>query len=443
MLNVVLSPSLRSRVELAKQSSEESLSILLELLGLDESENPDLPTNGDRAELEATPQKSSGEALDEYDDARQRLQHLETWWQTWQRSRSDATFSEHLAQLLEELGDILRIPDLLRELENEEIDTLILVPDRQLHCLPLHALLPDRFNTAYLPSLKFVTASLPDRDSRTLPDPWLKSENETQKTSPQEEEIKEKPINDILSAGIESVEHKGNEAILNLPHAVLESAAICHGFATSLHLTNPQTVKAKILDALTKGHRFCHLSTVPTYNRKSPLQSAIVFPGGDPLTLAELRELPLSKLELLSFSGVETFCGSAIAPSSIEDCAGWGAALLAEGVAYVLIPLWYVDSIARVLFTLEFYRCLARNSTPPVALKQAQLWLRSITYSELLRWYGDRIREMGNTSNVHRSVFEEAVARIQNDPAKMELTDPPYAHPYYWGSLKLFGKPYQ
>jgi tetratricopeptide (TPR) repeat protein len=441
VLNVVLSPSLRSRVELAKQSSEESLSILLELLGLDENDNSSPTTNNngsDRAELEASPQQPESDTIDESGEARRRGQRFQTWWQTWQqRSRSNAALAEHLADLLEELGEILRITDLLREFENEEIDTLILVPDRQLHALPLHALLPDHFNITYLPSLKFGTISPAPAAGMTLPDPWLKPEGE--KASPTPVEAKNKAINTILSAGIESNTEAETERLDSLPHAVLESAAICHGFSTSQHLTNPQTVKTKILDALKKGQRFCHLSANLTYNQKAPQQSAILFPGSSPLTLAELRELSLSNLELLSFSGVETPCGA----SSRDDLAGWGAALLGAGVTYILIPLWPVESIPRILFTIEFYRCLARDSTPPVALKQAQLWLRTVTYAELVGWYGDRLPELGNTSSSQREIFEEAIARIQNDPAKRESTNPPYAHPYYWGAFKIFGKPSQ
>ncbi|WP_204105435.1 MULTISPECIES: tetratricopeptide repeat protein [Spirulina sp. CCY15215] len=454
VLNVVLSPSLRSRVELAKQSSEDSLSILLELLGLEGESNTSLSTYGEQAELEATePDKGEAtpkpEAADEYREARQRLSQFETWWQTWQRrSQSPALLSEHLAAMLEELAQILRIPGLLQEFENEDINTLLLIPDRELHFLPLHALLPDRFNVTYLPSLQFTnfSASVPNNATNaTLPDPWLKpnGEMETASSSRETGNTAKPKIDAILSAGIESQENKKNEVFSALPYATLESAVICQGFSNSQHLTNPKTVKAKTLESLAKGYRFCHLSTNVTYNCKSPQKSAILFPGESSLTLAELQGLSLSSIELFGFSGVETLCGQPVDSAAIERYTGWGAALLGAGVTYVFYPLWYVDSIARILFSSEFYRCLSRGSTPPIALKQAQLWLRTVTYGELVSWYGDRLAELGNTGNPNRLVLEEAVTRIQSDPTKMQLTTPPYAHPYYWGGFKILGKPFQ
>ena len=447
VLNVVLSPSLRSRVESAKQSSEESLSILLELLGLNDDEEDDDPiarNNGsDRAELAAVPQQPQNATMDEYSEARQRQHRLVAWWQTWQqRSRSSNTLSEDLANLLEELKDILRIADLLRELENEDIDTLILVPDRLLDRLPLHALSSDRFNITYLPSLKFSMVSPPRHGSDSLPDPWLKSEGEADRHAVEAENTAKPTVNALLSVGIDG--ESETEVLSALPHASLESAAICQGFSPSQHLTNPQTVKLKVLDALKKGQRFCHLSTNIVYNQKSPRQSVIFFAGGDALTLAELQDSSLSHVELWGVSGVETLCGAPIEDlSKIADRADWGTALLGAGVACVLIPLWFVDSIARVLFTVEFYRCLARGSTPIVALKQARLWLRTVTYGELIRWYGDRLQELGSINPSSRAVFEDAIARIENDPTKIESANPPYAHPYYWAAFKLLGKPSQ
>jgi CHAT domain-containing protein len=352
--------------------------------------------------------------------------------------------SEHLAAMLEELAAILRIPDLLREFENEDINTLMLIPDRELHFLPLHALLPDRFNITYLPSLKFTTLSPPENTNTALPDPWLKPEGEiaTNSFSTEAKNTIAPKRNAILSAGIDAPDNEEKAIFQSLPYAMLESSAICRGFSSFQHLTNPQTVKAKIIESLTKNHRFVHLSTAIAYNCKSPHKSAILFPGTSSLTWAELQGQSLANIELFGFSGVETLCGQPADSAAIDNYTGWGAALLGVGVAYVFYPLWYVDSIARILFTIEFYRCLSRDSTPPIALKQAQLWLRTVTYAELIPWYGDRLEELGNTSNSNRLVLEEAVTRIQNDPAKMNLTTPPYSHPYYWAAFKILGKPF-
>ncbi|HEY9795082.1 MAG TPA: tetratricopeptide repeat protein [Leptolyngbyaceae cyanobacterium] len=63
---------------------------------------------------------------------------------------ADKSWRDNLPEMLEHLGDILNIPAILSELTN--INQLILIPHRDLHRFPLHALFPDNFTITYLPS---------------------------------------------------------------------------------------------------------------------------------------------------------------------------------------------------------------------------------------------------------------------------------------------------
>ena len=69
------------------------------------------------------------------------------------------SWQDNLLNLLEELHHILNIPAILTQLNPEsianptpQIHNLILIPHRDLHRFPLHALFPDTFTITYLPS---------------------------------------------------------------------------------------------------------------------------------------------------------------------------------------------------------------------------------------------------------------------------------------------------
>lgn len=63
------------------------------------------------------------------------------------------SWQDNLPNLLEELQHILNIPVILTQLnQGASIHNLILIPHRDLHRFPLHALFPDTFTIPYLPS---------------------------------------------------------------------------------------------------------------------------------------------------------------------------------------------------------------------------------------------------------------------------------------------------
>jgi tetratricopeptide (TPR) repeat protein len=71
-----------------------------------------------------------------------------------------------------------------------------------------------------------------------------------------------------------------------------------------------------------------------------------------------------------------------------------------------------VESISSALFAIEFYRQRDRDTAPAAALKRTQTWLRSVTYSELARWY-------------KKQVISRQKNSIQEQPRQL-LADPEY-----------------
>ncbi|NJO19023.1 MAG: CHAT domain-containing protein [Spirulinaceae cyanobacterium RM2_2_10] len=115
-------------------------------------------------------------------------------------------------------------------------------------------------------------------------------------------------------------------------------------------------------------------------------------------------------------------------------------ACLWKNATYALVSGWPVRDLAATLLTIQFYRLLKQAVPPANALAQAQQWLRQVTYRELIGFcdelasdFRDRAPQCHHTLIVAR---DRAV-----DAAEVEgSTHSPYADPFYWAGLALWGK---
>ena len=126
----------------------------------------------------------------------QRLHKFENWLEKWNkqyanyRQSKDKTAKENnnwrnnLPKLLEELAKILNISTIIQSIQSiqnpkSKIQNLILVPHRDLHRLPLHALFPDNFTITYLPSAQIglSLAELSPRQHTNSPSKLLSVEH--------------------------------------------------------------------------------------------------------------------------------------------------------------------------------------------------------------------------------------------------------------------------
>ncbi len=430
VLNVVLSPALRSRVELAKQNSEASLAILLELLGLEEH-NGQLITPPKPASTEAaadTPAAPTAQA---------RSEAFHQWFQTWQNQDGD-TLRREIPNHLRTLDQLLGIGDILEILKDRAINHLILVPHQALHCVPLHALFPDQFTTSYLPSLRLAQpSSLPTAEASPpatpATDPWLQSEAD--------EDWLSLGLADIPTPELAAVSLLCLEANLDQHLDVaLESAVIGHQFAKVQRLNTNVTSLASSRQALGAGYRYWHCFSPIVQNPKQPAQSFLAFGEHNKLTFADLGSLALSDCELISFAYPEQ--STTPYPSHQPDHVSGVTALLSQGVTYVLHPLWEVEPQARNLFMIEFYRRLTLGGSPLVAHKQVQLWLRTVTYHELVRWYLDRAQDLESTPNTYGERLTALANQMRQQGEAAQTKEPPFAHPQYWAAFVLVGHPF-
>ncbi|WP_414585415.1 tetratricopeptide repeat protein [Scytonema sp. PCC 10023] len=371
-----------------------------------------------------------------------RNREFAAWVQNWNKQYANyregkdnqeagqATWRDRLPEELEELGKILDINAIVNAILPEgvananapdsptsTIQNLILIPHQDLHRFPLHTLFPEQFTITYLPSAK-IGLSLRDQVN----------ESENIDTSKQLLSVEAPDSADIIQ------EKKFEE----LRHAEIESATISQMFANPHRLAGSDATKENVEKALAFEYKFFHFTGHGTYNFYNPKKSALALSNTQRLTLEDILQLPLSNCQMVSLSACETaITGS---QTITTEYVGLVSGFISKGVTNVVSTLWSVESMSSALFMIEFYRQPDWNTAPAVALKRTQMWLRNVTYSELVNWYKQRAEEIAEKDFICAEDLLDEAAIIEDDPVKINTTIPPYAHPYYWASFIITGK---
>ena len=344
-------------------------------------------------------------------------QSLEKWLKNWktsyqnygkttskQQSKESHPWRESMTAQLHKLADILKIPEICTHLTN--IHHLILIPHRDLHLLPLHILFSDNlFTITYLPSIQVGI----DRLDR-------------------------KPSPSMSLLLVESPDR--------LFFAEIEAPAIANFHLNCNTIPSSQATTDNLKEALQQAADIFHFTGHGYHNTKQPSQSALTLKNKQPLTSQEIAKFDLKSYYLVCLSACET--GITGKEELIDEFVGLASSFLAAGAVYALSTLWIVDEISSALMMIRFYQILNQQRCqnklhPALALKEAQKWLRTITYSELSNWYLELSETIKNNSRCSQDLRDQA-ERIRRDGAKMESDKPPYADLYHWAGFTITGK---
>ncbi|HAX78542.1 MAG TPA: prenyltransferase, partial [Cyanobacteria bacterium UBA11372] len=353
----------------------------------------------------------------------QRLRELDNWVQDWnqqyeeyrqleqQQEGATPRWRDNLVEKLNNLAIILNIPELISEIP-AFVNNLILIPHRDLHRLPLHALFPERFTVSYLPSAQI---------GLTL--------KRLRQISPPSD-----PQRATRLVCVECPHREGEEALL---YTQIEAAGVTQMFENATRIDDAIATKERILTALASGYGIFHYTGKASDRPKIPSQSALALAYPDQLTLEDISRLYLNSYQLvyLSASEIAVTGKSAIATESV----GLVSAFLSRGVTNVTSSLWRVEAISRTLLTIEFYRLIKEGIAPADALKQAQQWLRALTYSELAQWYQNLATQLADEAPSISEYLRTQANLLQEDTAKMSSSQPPFAHPYHWAAFTIAG----
>lgn len=334
-------------------------------------------------------------------------QHLDQAIEDYRSNYGQPTWNDRLPQRLETLSDALQLPRILGELS--QIQQLILIPHRELHLIPLHALpvslpspsggegkpLQDCFPVQYAPSCQILNnlQQRPPLNGETVP--FFAIQN---------------PTEDLNYAewGVELLRRQFS------PHQVLRRHQ-----ATLDNLTQPQT--QTFLEQSHAVHFGCH----GEFDDRNPLNAYLRLANQDKLTFLDIfncLNIPLCRLLVLSA------CKTGLVETShTDDYVGLSSAFFYAGARTVVASLWNVDELAATLVTLRLYQILPDYPSVTVALQAAQTWLRGLSSADVLDWLKH-----------DQKATQEEVEAVE---ARLDLFehDPPFAEACYWSAFTATG----
>lgn len=318
------------------------------------------------------------------------------------------------------LYHILMPPQLVAELERNQIENLVFSLDRVTRYIPVAALfdgqqyLIQRYTVSTI-----LAAGLTRQDNPLAPG--------TGNTS-------------VLAFGLsDPVPPDPAENLPEfraLPNVPTELAAIVQQGSTGIYpgqiLLN-QAFDLTALANLPPRYQILHIATHGQFIPASLDQSYLLLGTKKPLRISQIENLQpsFSGLSLVVLSACQTALGEA-GEDGIE-IAGVAHSFIEAGVNTVLASLWQVEDRSTSILMQLFYQNLAEPTSEDVAisqaLRQAQLSLidgRVASDSSLARASGASIRV-------------ESTARDNGEDDGESAATPEYAHPYYWAPFILIG----
>jgi CHAT domain-containing protein len=158
------------------------------------------------------------------------------------------------------------------------------------------------------------------------------------------------------------------------------------------------------------------------------------------LTLAEIFGLTLNQCRLVTLSACET--GMTGLNDISDEYISLPSGFLYAGSPSVVSSLWAVSDLSTAFLMIKFYENFRQSSqreagAVPVALNQAQKWLRNLTseeFEKLLDKYKPQIEQIfAELEEDDQIIAEECLLQARN--RKLH----PFANPYYWAAFTATG----
>ncbi|MBK9745761.1 MAG: CHAT domain-containing protein [Chloroflexi bacterium] len=294
-------------------------------------------------------------------------------------------------------------------LKGLNVRRIILFPFGGLGVLPLHAAyhleaghrnyLIDYFEVTYAPSA-FVLADVQRR----------------------RESIMER---DALIVG---VSHYSQKPTLKFVKSEVET--IAEYFENNARLLLDSDANVSNVLSLARDANYLHFACHASFNWLSSISSSeLAIGANESLTMSQIaNQLDLHNTQIVALSACET--GISNLGRVPDEFVGLSSAFLQAGARSVISSLWVVGDRSTALIMGEFYRLhLEKGVSPPAALREAQLRLRTLTAKELGDYY----------ASFFRLSSDEAMDAFLELTDSTNLNDKPYEDPINWAAFIMTG----
>ena len=328
---------------------------------------------------------------------------------------------------LEKLAKILHIDQIISRLP-KNCQRLILVPFRYLHLLPLHALTSRRLKQ----NIEKTGCLLDLFPGGVRYTPSCHLLQLSQRVNPTGEESSPTRLFAIQNP------------TEDLDFTDIEVEAIGKSFNPAEVLIREKATKAALQQQIEglQNPYIAHFACHGRFNFTNPRKSALILAGPKSatdnvnsnnikdLTLEEIFNLSLSKCSLVTLSACET--GLTDIRDNTDEYIGLPSGFLYAGATSIISTLWAVNDVSTAILTIRFYEIFLSQTRPPVAiaLRESQLWLRSLTVKGLLEW----VEASKLLSSEHKKVIKNKYKRGYNQDYQ------PYKKPIYWAAFCATGQ---
>lgn len=277
------------------------------------------------------------------------------------------------------------------------VHKILLIPSGATALLPLHAAVIDSLTVAYIPSLSvwhLCQQRTPDRteQSSLIANPNYEKLGSLEFADAETQWLQHK----LDNAGWSTLKLLGDEATVS---------AVCHG---------------------TRGKEVIHYAGHAKYNWIDPIHSALECADGK-LTISVIRQImDLRSARLVILSACES--GISDTSTSAEEFLGLPAVMLEVGAPAVVASLWPAADVSTAFLMDQFYEIwLIRkgNVTIADALREAVLWLRSVTKDDLLHRIGSSVLPLRQQKSLIKIL--------------QPLDELPFSDPAFWGVFAAYG----
>jgi CHAT domain-containing protein/uncharacterized protein HemY len=294
------------------------------------------------------------------------------------------------------------------ELQKNNIQNLVFVPDRATNYIPMGALFDgEKFLIERYSVSSVLNAGLTDVSDRLPPTP---------QNTP------------VLALGLSDAK-AGFKALPNVP---LELDAIVRqqtndsrGIYPGAEFLN-QTFTLDALQNNLRDRKILHIATHGSFVPKNPKESYLLLGNGDKYPIYQIQYLRnLRDIHLVVLSACETALGGPDASGT--EIAGISSYFLRDKAKAVMASLWLVNDGSTSLLMQQFYNNLSTDKqsiTKAQALRQAQLSLLN--------------KQVAAKDAPQRS-DAEVILEAKPGAQLPRSRTPDFSHPYYWAPFILIG----